>query len=77
MESEKAELQTGQYLDTLEERVDELVRVCERLAMENQSLRVQCDSLIVERDELQEQYAQARRRVDAMVARLRGLESSS
>ncbi len=77
MESEKTELQTGYYLDTLEERVDELVRVCEQLAMENQSLRVQCDSLIVERDELQEQYAQARRRVDAMVARLRGLESSS
>jgi cell division protein ZapB len=77
MESEMIEIPTRHPLDTLEDRLDELIRVCEQLAMENQSLRVRCDTLTVERDELQEQYTQARRRIEAMVARLRGLESSS
>ena len=77
MENNVSEPRTEHYLDTLEERLDELIRVCEQLAMENQSLRVQCNTLAAERDELQVQYTQARGRVEAMVARLRGLESSS
>jgi uncharacterized protein (TIGR02449 family) len=42
--------------------------------LENQSLQSQKKALATERDELLEQYEQARQRVDTIVARLRGLE---
>jgi cell division protein ZapB len=74
MENDTEKDTTEQQLEVLEERVDELIRVCEHLALENQSLQSQNKALAAERDELLEQYEQARQRVDTIVARLRGLE---
>lgn len=57
----------------LTERVDQLARLCERLAQENQVLREQQAALQTERDMLREKNEQSRARIDAMVARLKGL----
>ena len=65
------------YFVALEERVDELVRRCEQLALENQALTAQHNQLLAERNELIDQNEQSRARIDAMVARLKGLEQST
>ncbi|HKJ76336.1 MAG TPA: TIGR02449 family protein [Gammaproteobacteria bacterium] len=61
-------------LKTLEQRVDELIRVVERLKDENRSLRESHAALVNERAELIEKTEQARTRVEAMIARLRAME---
>lgn len=77
MENETPKEKTERHFATLGQRLDELIRVCEQLALENQSLRAQQEALMAERDELIEQYEQARNRIEAIVARLRGLEQAS
>ena len=66
-------------LDTraLEEKIDRLVRICERLEDENQALRDQQNSLIAERAALVEKSELARSRVEAMITRLRGMEAGT
>ena len=63
-------------LDTraLEEKIDRLIRICERLEDENRALRDQQNSLIAERATLVEKSELARSRVEAMITRLRGME---
>ena len=61
-------------LKILEQRVDELIRVVERLKDENRSLRESHTALVNERAELIEKTEQARTRVEAMIARLRAME---
>jgi len=61
-------------LDTLENQVNELIRVCDRLRDENASLRASQEHLVAERAELIEKNEQARIRVEAMVARLKAME---
>lgn len=63
-------------LKKLEQRVDELVRMVERLKDENRSLRESQTALVNERAELIEKTEQARTRVEAMIARLRAMEQS-
>lgn len=60
----------------LTERVDQLTQLCERLVQENQVLRDQQATLQTERDMLREKNEQSRARIDAMVARLKGLGPS-
>lgn len=60
--------------DTLEERLDELIRVCERLAEDNRSLHEQQAVLTAERDELLEKNELYRTRIEAMVTRMKALE---
>ena len=64
-------------LDTraLEEKIDRLIRICERLEDENRALRDQQNSLIAERATLVEKSELARSRVEAMITRLRGMEA--
>ena len=62
---------------TLEEKIDTLVRICERLEDENRALRDQQNSLIAERAALVEKSELARSRVEAMITRLRGMEAGS
>ena len=62
---------------TLEEKIDHLVRICNRLADENRALRDQQSSLIVERAALVEKSELARSRVEAMITRLRAMEVGS
>ena len=66
-------------LDTqaLEEKIDRLIRICERLEDENRALRDQQNSLLAERAALVEKSELARSRVEAMITRLRGMESGT
>ena len=66
-------------LDTrsLEEKVDHLIRICNRLVDENRALRDQQSSLIAERAALVEKSELARTRVEAMITRLRAMEVGS
>ena len=66
-------------LDTraLEEKIDRLIRICERLEDENGALRDQQNSLIAERATLVEKSELARLRVEAMITRLRGMEAGT
>ena len=62
-------------LDHLEEQVHSLLDQLDRLTKENHSLRVQQDSLATERAGLLEKHDQVRNRVDAIVTRLKSLET--
>ncbi|MCY4222581.1 MAG: TIGR02449 family protein [Thiotrichales bacterium] len=62
---------------TLEEKIDRLIRICERLEDENRALRDQQNSLIAERATLVEKSELARSRVEAMITRLRGMETGT
>jgi cell division protein ZapB len=66
-----------QELAHLEEQVDSLLAIIERLTRENRSLRVQQESLATERAGLLEKHDQVRGRVDAIVTRLKSLESGA
>ena len=63
-------------LDTqaLEEKIDRLIRICDRLDDENRALREQQAGLMAERAALVEKSELARSRVEAMIARLRAME---
>jgi len=62
---------------TLEEKIDRLIQICERLEDENRALREQQNSLIAERATLVEKSELARSRVEAMITRLRGMEAGT
>jgi cell division protein ZapB len=66
-----------QELVRLEEQVDTLLTIIERLTRENRSLRTQQDSLAIERAGLLEKHDQVRNRVDAIVTRLKSLENGA
>ena len=59
----------------LEEQVNSLLELLGRLTRENRSLRAQQESLATERAGLLEKHDQVRTRVDAMVTRLKSLET--
>ena len=64
-------------INSLESRVDELIRACEDLRGENRALRNQQDNLIAERASLIEKSELARSRVESMIARLKAMELGS
>ena len=66
-------------LDTqaLEEKIDRLIRICNKLEDENRALRDQQNSLIAERAALVEKSEMARSRVEAMITRLRAMETGT
>ncbi len=67
---------TDTVLTQLETHVDELLRLCLSLRDENRSLRSRQELLVVERAELIEKTELARNRVEAMINRLKAMESS-
>jgi cell division protein ZapB len=67
----------NQELSLLEARVDALLKIIERLSMENRSLRAQQDTLVTERASLIERHDLVRNRVEAIVARLKSLETGT
>ncbi len=74
----KAEDQnTGTELDLrrLEVRVDELIRNLTRITEENRNLRGKQDDLIAERAKLIEKTELAKSRVEAMITRLKSMET--
>lgn len=62
-------------LTSLEAQLQELLQICKQLKGENQSLRTQQNSLISERANLIEKNEMARSRVEAMITRLKSMES--
>ena len=62
-------------LKALEVRVEELVRACEFLKEENKTLKVTQENLVAERATLVEKTELARTRIEAMIGRLKSLET--
>ncbi|MCW8891133.1 MAG: TIGR02449 family protein [Sedimenticola sp.] len=66
---------SGLDLNKLENQVDELIRTIDRLKEENRNLRGKQHELMSERAELIEKTELARSRVEAMISRLRSIET--
>jgi len=64
-------------LKRLEQRVDALVLVCDKLQDENRSLKQRQDVLTAERATLLQKNEQVRARVEAMIGRLKAMEQGS
>jgi cell division protein ZapB len=64
-------------LQRLEIRVTELLSVVQQLTEENRALRNRQDSLSGERAALMQKNEQARTRVEAMIGRMRTLETGA
>lgn len=62
-------------IEKLEHRISDLVRLCEELGRENQTLRNDVQILNQEIKSLQEKNKIARARVEQIVTRLKSLES--
>ncbi|MCK5481228.1 MAG: TIGR02449 family protein [Gammaproteobacteria bacterium] len=65
-----------QELGQLEEKVSSLLDIINRLMKENQSLRAQQETQATERAGLLERHDEVRNRVDAIVTRLKSLETN-
>lgn len=74
MENQINNHDTERHFIALQAKLDELIRTYEQLAEENRTLRTQQAALLAEREDLIQKNEQSRARIDAMVARLRGLE---
>lgn len=64
-------------LEKLEQHVEHLLRACTQLQNENQSLKAQQEHLMSERAALIEKTESARTRVEAIITRLKSLETGS
>ena len=58
----------------LEQRVESLLRLCQRLQQENAMLRRSQENLNAERAALMEKNEVARSRIEAMISRLKAME---
>ncbi|MEE3279702.1 MAG: TIGR02449 family protein [Pseudomonadota bacterium] len=61
-------------LEALEDKVDELIDLCEVLATENQALKTNQQSWTTERAKLIEKNELAKTSVESMIARLKALD---
>lgn len=68
--------ETTSKINRLEEQVSELLDLCKRLGDENNDLRTQMRHMSGERATLLEQKERARTQVEAMISRLRSMESA-
>jgi len=68
---------SSQQLADLEHQIDQLIYHCAQLEKENASLRGKESAWIRERDKLMEKNDLARVKVEAMIQRLRALETQS
>ncbi len=64
-------------LKRLEGRLDELVLICNQLKEENRSLKQRQDTLSAERATMLQKNEQVRSRVEAMIGRLKAMETGS
>jgi len=63
-------------INKLEEQVEELLRICQRLGDDNKELRAQLQHLTSERSNLIEQKEKVRVQVESMITRLRSMEKA-
>ena len=61
-------------ISKLEEQVEELLNLCQRLGDDNKDLRAQLHQLVSERSNLIEQKEKVRVQVESMITRLRSME---
>jgi len=61
----------------LENRIDELITICDQLKNENTVLRERQHLLVEERERLIEKANMARSRVESILTRLRSMESQA
>ena len=71
-----SDLFNEQELAQLEIRVNSLIQTCEALKKENSLLKTQRDMYTAERASLIDKNDQARKRVEAMITRLKSMEIS-
>ena len=64
-------------LQALEQKVDELIELCDQLDQENSARKSQAHAWREERDQLVAKNMVAREKVEAMIQRLRALEQES
>ena len=69
--------ETTSKINRLEDQVSELLDLCKRLGKENNDLRAQLQHLSGERASLIEQKEQVRSQVEAMISRLRSMETAT
>lgn len=74
--SEDLARDTEARIESLARQVEDLIALCDRLRTENESLKSQQQTLSGERARLIEKNEQARARVEAMISRLKAMESS-
>jgi cell division protein ZapB len=75
MNNETKPVKAESDLNNLEKQVDQLIKICDELKGENHLLRERQSSLVEERASLIEKTELARVRVEAMIDRLKSLES--
>jgi cell division protein ZapB len=74
MENDDLTHEAEAQLKRLEQRVGELILMCDRLREENRTLRAQQQMLSAQRASLMDKHEMARSRVEAMVTRLKSME---
>jgi len=74
MSSDKTTQSVDIELKKLENRIDELISVCDKLGDENKELRDMQKDLHTDRNELMRKNELVKGRVEAMIARLRSME---
>jgi cell division protein ZapB len=76
MNTEEPTSAAEQELKRLEVRVDDLIRTVMLLKEENKALRSRQDGLMAERADLIEKTELAKSRVEAMISRLKSMETN-
>lgn len=68
--------ETERNLDALDAQIRTLTGLCERLSAERAALHSERDRLAAEHETLRAEHRRTRDRIDAMVARLKGLDEN-
>ena len=63
-------------MSVLTAKIDDLIQTCGRLQTENQQLSLEKNELTQSKEELLNRNREAKRKIDKVVERLRGLEAS-
>ena len=64
-------------LKRLEDRLDDLVKICNQLQSENKSLKEKQETLSKERATMVQKNEEVRARVEAMIVRLKSMEQGN
>tara|TARA_B100000459_G_C8537121_1_gene183239 strand:+ start:147 stop:377 length:231 start_codon:yes stop_codon:yes gene_type:complete len=64
-------------LKRLEDRLDDLVKICNQLQTENKSLKEKQETLSKERATMVQKNEEVRARVEAMIVRLKSMEQGN
>lgn len=67
----------GQQFTVLEQKIDELIKLCEQLNSENHALKNRAAGWTVDRAKLVEKNEMAKAKIEAMIIRLKSLEQEA